>query len=342
MPRLRRSDCAGPGILRRKAGRGFVYVDSETGARLRDKASLERIRALVIPPAWTDVWICADERGHIQAVGTDAKGRKQYRYHDYWRLRRDREKFDRMLDFARALPRMRRVAAKHLDEDGATRNRVLACALRLLDVGFFRVGGEEYEDSYGLATILKSHVHVRGDVVTFDYLSKGGKQRIQSVIAPEVVDVVRELKRRRGGGDELLAFRDGRRWVDVRASDINAYIKALGHQDFSAKDFRTWTATVIASVAVAVADGAKSRAGRDRVVANAVNEAAHYLGNTPAVCRKSYIDPRVFDRYRAGVTIAPALRHLGARTPEGTPSTHGAVEAAVIDMLNDAPQAAAA
>jgi DNA topoisomerase IB len=296
----------------------------------------------VLPPAWTEVWICSDELGHIQAVGTDAKGRKQYRYHDQWRLRRDREKFERMLDFARALPRMRRIAHKHLAEDCMTRNRVLACALRLLDVGFFRVGGEEYADSYGLATILKSHVHLRGDVVTFDYLSKGGKQRIQSVIAPDVVEVVRALKRRRGGGEELLAFRDGNRWVDVRASDINDYIKELGGADFTAKDFRTWTATVVAAVAVAVAQAAKTKTARKRVVANAIKEAAHYLGNTPAVCRASYVDPRVFDRYRAGVTIAHALPRLGHRTPEGSPSTHGAVEKAVIDLLTDAPEAAAA
>jgi DNA topoisomerase I len=341
MPRLRRSDCAGPGIVRRRAGRGFAYFDSSTGSRVRDAATLARIRGLVLPPAWIDVWICADERGHIQAIGTDAKGRKQYRYHDHWRLARDREKFDRMLDFARALPRMRRVAKKHFGAEDMTRERVLACAVRLLDVGFFRVGGEEYADSYGLATILKSHVDLRGDVVTFDYISKGGKQRIQSVVAPEVVDVVRALKRRRGGGDELLAYRDGRRWVDVRSSDINAYIKEIGGGDFTAKDFRTWTATVIAAVALAVAQNA-TKAARKRAIANAIKEASHYLGNTPAVCRASYVDPRVIDRYLAGVTVRHVLPRLGERTPEGTPSTHGAVEAAVIDLLADAQEANAA
>lgn len=345
MPRMRRSDCSGPGILRRRAGRGFTYHDSVTGARIRDAGTLARIRGLVIPPAWNDVWICADERGHIQAVGTDAKGRKQYRYHDAWRTRRDREKFDRMLDFARALPRMRRRAERDLAGDEPSRERVLAAAFRLLDVGFFRIGGEEYADengSYGLATIRKSHAHVRGDVVTFDYVSKGGKQRIQSVVAPGVVDVVRALKRRRGGGDELLAYRERGRWVDVRSGDINSYIRKIGDGDFTAKDFRTWTATVVAAVALAVAERASTPTARRRVVANAMKEAAHYLGNTPAVCRASYVDPRVVDRYGAGVTISRALTRLGEATPHGAPSIHGRIERAVLDMLSDAPAAEAA
>ena len=186
------------------AGKGY---DCD-GRRLTEKTDAEeltRIRSLVIPPAWADVWICADERGHLQAVGTDARGRRQYRYHDRWRQRRDREKFEHMLAFARALPRIRRACAKDLARPELDRRRVLACAVRLLDLGFFRIGTEGYaeeNDSYGLATMRKSHVRIDGDVVTFDYRAKYGKRRIQSVVDPAVHAVVSELKRRRGGSPE--------------------------------------------------------------------------------------------------------------------------------------------
>jgi DNA topoisomerase IB len=195
MTRLRRVDCSSPGIARRKAGRGFTYVD-QNGNRVTDAATLDRIKALVIPPAWTDVWICPHPTGHIQAVGIDARGRKQYRYHDAWRQRRDAEKFDHMLEFARALPAIRRQAAAHLAQDSLTRERVLACAVRLLDLGFFRIGTEGYAEenqTYGLATIRKSHVRIQGGEVVFDYTAKSGKRRIQSVVDAEVLAVVREL-----------------------------------------------------------------------------------------------------------------------------------------------------
>ena len=225
--RLRRSDCSTPGFRRRRVGRGFAYYDC-TGTRITDPDVLDRVRALVIPPAWTDVWICPDPRGHIQATGVDARGRRQYRYHDVWRQHRDREKFDHMLEFARAMPLMRKAVAEHLRHPDLDRERVLACATRLLDLGFFRIGTEGYAEenqTYGLATMHKSHVKVSGGVVTFDYTSKSGKRRIQSVVDPEVVEVVQALKRRRGGKPELLAWREGDDWVDVRSPDINAYIK---------------------------------------------------------------------------------------------------------------------
>ncbi len=340
MTRLRRSDCTAPGIRRRRVGKGFTYVDS-TGARVTDPEVVERIRSLVIPPAWTDVWISADARGHIQATGVDARGRRQYRYHDVWRAHRDREKFDHMIEFARALPAMRAYVAEHLAGEELSRERVLACAARLLDLGFFRIGTEGYAEenqTYGLATIQKEHVMITGDVVTFDYVAKAGKRRIQSIVDPEVVTVVQSLKRRRGGSHELLAWKDGRHWVDVRSPDINAFVKECTGGEFTAKDFRTWHATVLAAVALAVSAGVTSPTGRKRAVTRAVKEVAHYLGNTPAVCRSSYIDPRVIDRFNDGRTIRPTLEGLGL-APVGDPGatliTQGAIEAAVLDLLVD-------
>jgi DNA topoisomerase-1 len=337
--RLRRVDCSGPGITRRRRGRGFVYLD-ENGNRVDDPGVLTRIRELVIPPAWTDVWICPYPHGHIQAVGSDAAGRRQYRYHDRWRERRDQQKFDEMLDFARALPRLRQVATKHLSLDGLPRERVLGGAVRLLDRGFFRIGGEDYAESngtYGLATMQKHHATLGDDgVVIFDYEGKGGSQHVQSIVDEAVYELVRDLKRRRAGGEELLAYRTGRKWADVKSPDINAYIKEHTGADFSAKDFRTWNATVLAAVGLAVSGrAAGSASARKRAITRAVKEVAHYLGNTPAVCRASYIDPRVFDRYRDGVTIGGAIDSLGEDDALGGPSTQGPIEAAVLDLLEE-------
>jgi DNA topoisomerase-1 len=338
MVRIRRVDCSGPGILRSRRGRGFAYVGMD-GQPVRDPEALARIRALVIPPAWRDVWICPLPTGHLQAVGTDAAGRRQYLYHEAWRTRRDQEKFDHMLEFARALPGLREQAATHLAEEGMTRERVLACATRLLDRGFFRIGSEGYAEqnqTYGLATIQKRHVRLDGALITFDYATKGGQRRLQSVLDPEAREVVAALKRRRGGGPELLAYRRGRAWVDVRSEDINAYIKEQTGGDFSAKDYRTWSATVLAAVALASSFSvARSRTARVRAVSRAVKEVAHYLGNTPAVCRASYIDPRVFDRYRSGLTVAGALEQLGQVDEPGEPAHQGAVEVAVLDLIED-------
>jgi DNA topoisomerase IB len=323
--RLRRADCSTPGITRRRRGRGFEYLDA-AGSRVEDPETLERIRTLAIPPAWTEVWICPDPNGHLQAVGTDAAGRRQYRYHDRWRQRRDQEKFDEMLAFARTVPRLRKVAAEDLR--GRGRRRELACAVRLLDRGFFRVGGEEYVEgngSYGLATLSKSHVELASDgSLVFDYPAKSGKRRLQAVVDPEVYEVVAALKRRRG-----------ERLFRIRSADINAYIKEATGGDFSAKDFRTWHATVLAAVALAVSERATSPTARKRAIARAVGEVAHYLGNTPAVCRASYIDPRVFDRYRAGITISTALDGLAQLDEERTPATQGAIERAVLRLLED-------
>ena len=313
----------------------------QDGERITDPEILDRIRSLAIPPAWTDVWICPLPNGHIQAVGTDAAGRKQYLYHEVWRARRDQEKFDHMLDFARALPGLRQTLTKHLKSEELSRERVLACATRLLDIGFFRIGSEGYTEqnqSYGLATIEKRHVRLGDGTVTFDYQAKSGQRRIQALVDPDVYAVVEALKRRRGGGPELLAYRDGRRWSDVRSADINAYIKEVTGDEFTAKDFRTWNATVIAAVSLAVASAqSTSKTARKRAVTWAMKEVAHYLGNTPAVCRSSYVDPRVIDRFRAGVTIADALTRLGEGAEAGQLSTQGHVEQAVLDLLEEAP-----
>jgi len=334
--RLRRADCSTSGLARRRRGRGFEYLDAE-GRRIDDAAALERLRGLAIPPAWTDVWICPDPLGHLQAVGTDAAGRRQYLYHQRWRERQDQRKFEEMLEFARSLPGLRSVAAEHLAGTELTRERVLACAVRLLDRGFFRIGGEEYVESgsFGLATLEKRHVRLgRDGLLVFDYVAKGGKRRMQAVVDPDVYEVTAELKARRGGGPELLAYREGRRWVDVRSNDVNDYIKQAIGNGFSAKDFRTWHATVLAAVALGVSAEATSRTARKRAISRAVHEVAHYLGNTPAVCRASYIDPRVFDRYLAGYTIAPALELLGEDAADGAPATQGPIEEAVLELLD--------
>jgi DNA topoisomerase IB len=338
MPRLRRADCSRAGIRRRRRGKGFEYLDQD-GTRLTDEETLTRIRELAIPPAWEDVWVCPYPMGHIQATGTDARGRKQYRYHDKWRERRDQQKFDEMIAFARALPAMRRRVSADLDHDGMTRERVLACAVRLLDRGFFRVGGEDYaveNESYGLATIHKRHVKLLDDyTLLFDYPAKSGRRRVRSIIDADVYEVLEELKRRRGGSPELLAYREGRRWRDLKSADINAYVKEVTGGDFSAKDFRTWNATVLAAVALAVSGPAAlaSQRARKRAINRAVKEVAHYLSNTPAVARASYIDPRVFDRFEGGLTIGGVLAELGEEGDIG--SLHGPAEDAVLDLLHE-------
>jgi DNA topoisomerase-1 len=334
--RLKRVDCSGPGIRRRRRGKGFEYLD-ESGNRITEPSVLERIRELAIPPAWEDVWICPYPTGHLQATGNDAAGRKQYRYHDRWRERRDREKFEQMHDFARALPKLRKRVERDLALEGMPRERALACAARLLDRGFFRIGSEDYaeeNDTYGVATMEKRHVTIDGDEVSFDYEAKGGQRRLQVIADPAVAEILRELKRRRGGGEGLLAFKEGARWHDVQSSEINAYVKEATGGDFSAKDFRTWSGTVQAAVALAVAAQAAtgSKTSRKRAKTYAIKQVARYLGNTPAVCRASYIDPRVFDRFDGGLTITGVLRQLAEDTA-AWPEVHGLVEEAVLDLL---------
>lgn len=341
--RLRRSDCSDPGLCRRRRGRGFQYLD-DRGERVRDEQILERIRGLAIPPAWEQVWICPDPRGHLQATGVDAAGRKQYLYHPRWRERRDQAKFRRMVMFARGMPRLRRAIAADLDGSGPSRQRVLACAVRLLDIGLFRIGSEEYADQgggLGLTTIRKEHVTIEGAVALFDYPAKGGVRRLQTLDDPVCVKLVRQLRRRNGGDEQLLAYREGRSWVAVGADDVNTYLKERLGDDFSAKDFRTWNATVLAAAAVA-ANGrtASSKTARQRAIREAVRMVAEVLGNTPAVARRAYIDPRIFDRYLSGWTIAGPLDGV-ATLENGNEAGRRRIERAVLDLLADDHDSAA-
>jgi DNA topoisomerase IB len=332
--RLRRADCSGPGIRRRRQGRGFTYIDDDTGERIDDAETLQRINELVIPPAWKDVWVCPFPGGHIQATGIDDAGRKQYLYHPRWRERRDQEKFDDMLVFAKALPRLRRRIDADLAGEPLSREQVLACAVRLLDRGLFRIGTEDYaveNETYGLATMKKRHVTVNGEGLVFDYRAKAGKRQIRQVVDPEVTAIVAKLKARRGGIDELLAYKDGRHWRDVKSGDINEYLKAMTRLDISAKDFRTWGATVLAAVTLSAAHPEDfSATKRKRLITHAIKQVAHYLGNTPAVARASYIDPRVFDRFRDGQTI-PIEKVAAA--DEGT-AIQGPIEREVVKLLD--------
>jgi DNA topoisomerase-1 len=299
---------------------------------------LERIAQLAIPPAWKDVWICTDPRGHLQATGVDAAGRKQYLYHERWRAHRDREKFDSMIAFGSALARLRRRVARDLRHEGVARQRVLACSVRLLDLGFFRIGSDDYaerNESYGLTTMLRRHVTVEGSELIFDFPAKSGQRRVQSIADGDALEVIAELKRRRTGS-QLLAYRDGRRWSELAAEEVNDYVKRHTGGDFTAKDFRTWNATVLAAVALGVEEPPSTRAARDRAVRAAIETVAAYLGNTPAVCRASYVDPRVIDRFQAGTTIAEALRALPSKTPDMADTrVRKRIEAAVLDLLGD-------
>jgi DNA topoisomerase I len=338
MPRLRRVDCAAAAISRRRRGRGFEYLD-EGGERIEDAETLDRIRSLAIPPAWEEVWICADPLGHIQATGMDARGRKQYRYHDLWRERRDRQKFDAMVRFARSLPKLRRQVERDLRKRGVSRERVLSCAVRLLDRGFFRIGSEDYaeeNETYGLATMRKRHVTIDGDKVVFDYEAKGGKRRVQVVGDRAISKLVQTLRARRGGGYDLLAYRNGEQWRDVRSTDINDYIKEAIGEDHSAKDFRTWNATVLAAVVLAASARERdmtTKGGRSRAKRDAVKQVARYLGNTPAVCRASYIDPRIFDRFDGGLTVGGVFERL-PEDPADWPEIQRPIEEAVLDLID--------
>jgi DNA topoisomerase IB len=306
MTRLHRSNPHSPGLVRRRRGRSFSYTDADGSAV--DDETLERIRALAIPPAWVDVWICSSPNGHIQAVGTDAAGRRQYRYHDTWRRRRDRQKFAHALELGEVLPTARARVTRHLNGRGLTRSRVLAASFRLLDTGAFRIGSEQYavnDGSVGLATLRCEHVHLGRESVEFDYIGKGGKRQSLAVSDAQVLRALRPLARRPPNA-ELLAWRVDDGWRDVKSSDINAYIRQVTGGEFTAKDFRTWRATVVAAQALARGGVVRSESGARRAIKAAMQEVADVLGNTPAIARSSYVDPRVLDHYRAAETIDPS------------------------------------
>ncbi|MEV0124688.1 DNA topoisomerase IB [Streptomyces sp. NPDC050703] len=335
--RLRTSHIDGPGITRVRSGRGFRYKDA-SGRPVTDPAEKERLRRLVIPPAWRDVWICPWPNGHLQAVGTDAAGRRQYLYHPRFREQQEAAKHDHVLDVAAALPDVRAQVARDLDGRGLSRERVLACAVRMLDLGFFRIGNESYRrdnGTYGLTTLLREHATCRSGEVCLTYPAKYAKTQTRALADPPACTVLRSLLRRKGGGDRLFAYRDGDAWHEIHAGELNAYLRESAGRDISAKDFRTWHATVLAAVALAVSEriADESRAARKRAVTRAVREVSEYLGNTPAVCRASYINPRVIELFDEGRTIAGDLDHLGDGAVFGHPATQGAIEEAVRRLL---------
>jgi DNA topoisomerase I len=343
MARIRRSDIYGSGIVRQRCGRGFSYRTSD-GFRVSDRDTLDRISALAVPPAWQEVWICPWPNGHIQAIGTDAAGRRQYRYHDAWRRQRDKEKFAHLIEFGRVLPELRKAVARDLAKRGLGRQRVLALGVRLLDIGCFRVGNAEYaeeHETFGVATLRIEHVSVGRHHVDFAYAAKGSIERTLTVSDAEVRRAISSLVRRREPTENLLSWKRGTVWVDVGAKDVNDYIKSHAGASFSAKDFRTWSATVLAAVELARReDDARSPVQRRRrAIGSAIKEVAQHLGNTPAVCRSSYIDPRVIESFETGETIASALR----KVPETLDrySVQCAVEEVVVSLLSELEMAAA-
>jgi DNA topoisomerase I len=330
--RLRRADCAEAGIRRRRRGRSFSFEDPG-GEVITDEETLERIRQLAIPPAWKEVWICPDPFGHIQATGYDEAGRKQYLYHERWQQRQAERKFELVREFAAKLPKLRRAVTADLRRQGMPRERALACAVRLLDLGFFRVGSEVYaeeNESFGLATVRREHVTIKRGEVVFDFPAKSGQRRVQSIRDAAARRAIEAMYRRRRGPEDLLAYRSGGAWVDVRSADINAYIHEKIGEEFSAKDFRTWHGTVLAAVSLAGEEEPRSEAAAKRGISRAVKQVSEALGNTPAVCRASYIDPRVLDRYRDGSTIRPAPSANGRLT---TKQRHR-IEREVIELVS--------
>ncbi|MFD8643878.1 DNA topoisomerase IB [Streptomyces zaomyceticus] len=334
--RLRTSDPDGSGWRRVPHGRGFRYLDAHGGPVSAD--GRDRVVGLAIPPAWRDVWVCPWPNGHIQAVGTDAAGRRQYLYHEEFRRRQEEAKHEHVRLVARGLPRLRRAVESDLALRGLCADRVLACAARLLDLGFFRIGGESYRRanaSYGLTTLLREHAHCGGGEVRLSFPAKSGRRQTRALVDEPAYRVVQALVRRRGPGERLFVYWEGRAWHDLRAEELNAYLRERSGRDITAKDFRTWHATVLAAVALAVSAqvAQDSRAARSHAVRRAVREVSDYLGNTPAVCRASYIDPLVVERFEDGVTIASSLEKLGEHGGFGHPATRGTVERAVLRLL---------
>jgi DNA topoisomerase I len=288
---------------------------------------------MAIPPAWREVWICGDPLGHIQATGIDEAGRKQYLYHQRWQLRAAQRKFESMREFAATLPRLRRAVKKDLGREGMPRERALACAVRLLDLGFFRIGGEEYaeaNESYGVATVRREHVSIEGEEVIFDFPAKSGQRRVQSIRDPEARAAIEAMRRRRSGPGDLLVFREGGAWRDVRSEEVNEYLREKAGKEASAKDFRTWHGTVLAAVELAREGAPASRGEAERAIRVAIERVAERLGNTPAVCRSSYVDPRVLDRFRDGKTIElPELISSEAVKPR----QQRAIERRVLELI---------
>jgi len=329
------SDEATPGIRRVGKPNSFRYLDAG-GRPVRGRAELDRIRALAIPPAWTDVWICPHPLGHLQATGRDARGRKQYRYHSQWRQVRDEEKYGRLIEFAQALPRIRRKTSADLNRRGLTRERVLAAVVQLLEKTLIRIGNEEYardNRSYGLTTMREQHATIAGAHVNFEFRGKSGIRHainLHDARLARIIKACRDLP-----GYELFQYvdEDGKRQT-VDSADVNAYLRELSGTDFTAKDFRTWAGTVMAAKALAGAAGFKSVTEAKRNIVKAVEAVAKRLGNTKAVCRRCYIHPAIIDSYMEGVTLATGTTR-GARITRsaGSRGALSAEEAGVVGLL---------
>jgi DNA topoisomerase-1 len=322
---LRHVSDARPGVSRVKDRRGQFSYRSPSGHRVTVPNLTRRIHHLVIPPAWTDVWICPDPRGHIQATGRDARGRKQYRYHPLWQEVRDEAKYERTLAFGRALPGIRRAVSRDLRRPGLGREKILAAVVRLLETSLVRVGNEEYvrqNRSFGLSTMRDRHVAIRGSSLHFDFRGKSGIHHEMELRDRRLAEVVR--KSRDLPGEILFQYRAEDETIHhITSNDVNAYLRRIAGEEFSAKDFRTWAGTVLAAVALREFERFDSRAQAKRNLLRAIESVAERLGNTPSVCRKCYIHPAVLNAYLRGETIrllhrraTRALRHVAGLRPE--------------------------
>ena len=331
MTRLRRTSPDQPGWTRRRAGKGFVYLDQDRNRLPEDDA--QRVRDLVIPPAWTDVWVTPYENGHLQAVGTDDAGRRQYLYHPDWRTRRDAVKFERMQQFGKALAKARELVVADLGRDGMPLERACAAAVRLLDLGYFRIGNDVYADengSFGLTTLERRHVRRRQDRLVFAFVGKSGIEHEIEIDDRVVIETIDVMRRRRGEDPRLLSYKEGRGWRSVLPELVNEYVRASTGMEATAKDFRTWHATVLAAAALAETDEpGETKASRKRAVSGAMTEVASFLGNTPTLARSAYVDPRVIEAYEQGRTIASTTR----RRFDSPDERQVALERAVLRLL---------
>ncbi|MFC0624507.1 DNA topoisomerase IB [Kribbella deserti] len=333
--RLRRSKLDGPGLTRKGRGRGFCYLDAD-GNPVTDPETLERLKALAVPPAWRDVWLCPFPNGHIQAVGTDEAGRRQYLYHEAWRTSRDAEKHERVRRLVRRLPDFRQTVEADLVRPGVSRERVLAVALRMLDHGVFRTGGAQYADEYGsrgAATLLRTDVCIRRGKLLFDFTAKGGQRRSLELADPELSKAVATLKRSRHDNPLLLVCKEGEGCRPILAEDVNERFKELVGDGHTVKDLRTWHATVYAAVVLAKAEPPRSKRATQSAIRQMLTEVSEELGNTPAVARRSYVDPRVVTQFERGRTIAPAIRRVGSNDLT-RPMVRAALERSVVRLLS--------
>ena len=339
--RLSRSDPAQPGLRRLRWGGGWRYRRAD-GDWESDPEVLERIRQLTIPPDWREVWICPAANGHIQAMGLDRAGRRQYRYHDRWTARREQLKYARVADFGAALPPARRRVSMLLAQPGLGRDKMLAAAFRLLDLGHFRIGGEQYRrtnGSVGLATLERRHLRRQSIGLMFSYRAKSGQHQRELIQDADLARVMMQVRRRRGGPAQLLAYRSENEWRQLRSAEINGFVKETVGDDFSAKDFRTWHGTVLATVALSwqQSEMTGGPSARRHAMAQAVALVADALGNTPAVCRRSYIAPKILDAFEDRALPAVGRRPAADRLVEGLRLVGGRprTERLVLRLLRD-------